>query len=218
MPLAQSPDELFDVVDAGGTPTGIVKRRADVHRDGNWHRAIHIWVIGIDNDGPYLICQQRSFAKDTWPGEFDVTVGGHLGSGEVLEDAYREVEEEIGIAVDPEQLVWIGRRIAINDLPGEYLDRELQDVFLLRDERDLSEFTPNPQELEALLKLPLESLLDLLTGACESIDAIRRSATSDNIENVRLGLDAFRLTHDRYFYRLAIAARNHLRGDNHVAV
>ncbi|MEJ7838160.1 MAG: NUDIX domain-containing protein [Thermomicrobiales bacterium] len=218
MSLAQSPDELFDIVNAGGTPTGVVKRRGDVHRDGDWHRAIHVWVISERADGPTILCQQRSFAKDTWPGEFDVTVGGHLGSGEGLEDAYREVEEEIGIAVDPEQLVWIGRRIAINDEPGNYLDRELQDVFLLRDDRPLANYVPNRDELEGLIEVPLDHLLDLLSGDRESIVAARRPSTSDKIEPVILTLKSFRLTHDRYFYRVVIAARNHLRGDRHVAV
>ena len=42
-----NPDELFDVLDAAGRPTGRAKRRADVHRDGDWHRALHCWVLDV---------------------------------------------------------------------------------------------------------------------------------------------------------------------------
>ncbi len=75
--LAQDPSEPFDVITAAGTPTGRVKSRAEVHRDGDWHRAIHVWVAGVDEHGvPFLTVQRRSLHKDTWPGRFDATVGG----------------------------------------------------------------------------------------------------------------------------------------------
>ena len=45
---AQDPDEPFDVITADGKPTGRVKSRAEVHRDGDWHRAIHVWLAGVE--------------------------------------------------------------------------------------------------------------------------------------------------------------------------
>ena len=98
---AQDPGELFDVVTADGQPTGRVKTRAEVHRDGDWHRAVHVWVTGIDEHGPFLLFQRRSLLKDTQPGKLDATVGGHYRAGETLAETLREVEEEIGIAPVP---------------------------------------------------------------------------------------------------------------------
>src|SRR5215207_7987071 len=70
----QDPGEPFDIITANGKPTGRVKSRADVHRDGDWHRAIHVWVAGVDDRGaPFLTLQRRSPDKDTWPGRFDAT-------------------------------------------------------------------------------------------------------------------------------------------------
>lgn len=218
MILAQDPDELFDVVDARGNPTGRVKRRADVHRDGDWHRAIHVWVIGMNVEGSYILFQRRGLDKDTWPGELDCTVGGHLGTGEAVSDAYREVEEEIGVAVEPEGLRSVGVRIAVNEQPGLYLDREIQYIFFLRDERDLTAFQPNPHELESLVHISLDDLLDLFVGERESIEATQCLAKSTAIERLRLTMSDFVPVTDRYFYRVAIAARNALRGDRHVAV
>ena len=48
---AQDPGEPFDVITADGRPTGRVKTRAEIHRDGDWHRAIHVWVAGVDDHG-----------------------------------------------------------------------------------------------------------------------------------------------------------------------
>ena len=49
------PWRALDVITANGKPTGRVKPRAEVHRDGDWHRAIHVWVAGVDGRGaPFL--------------------------------------------------------------------------------------------------------------------------------------------------------------------
>ena len=59
--FAQDPGEPFDIITADGKPTGRVKSRAEVHRDGDWHRAIHVWVAGVDHRGvPFLTLQRRS--------------------------------------------------------------------------------------------------------------------------------------------------------------
>lgn len=215
---AQDPDELFDVVSANGEPTGISKRRADVHRDGDWHRAIHIWVYGIDDTGPYLLMNQRGRHKDTWPLALDATVGGHLTAGETLEDAYREVEEEIGIAITLAQLQFIGRRAreSNGDLPG-IVDREIQDVFVIRDDRPLEQFCPNPSELEGLVRLSIESALQLFAGHVSEVNAIRLQAEGRTVEDIKLhSRSLLLLPDDGYFGKVASSIMRIIRGEAHV--
>ncbi len=165
MQLAQDPNEFFDVVTETGEPTGIVKRRADVHRDGDWHRAVHVWLHGADESGSFVLFQQRGRNKDTWPYALDATVGGHLGAGETVADALREVREEIGVCIDPDRYEHLFRRTRSSEnlIPG-VLDRELQEVFLLRDDRPLTAFAPNPVELEGLVRVSLPDALRLVRG------------------------------------------------------
>src|SRR5215207_6864343 len=168
---AQDPSEPFDIITANGKPTGRVKSRADVHRDGDWHRAIHVWVAGVDDRGaPFLTLQRRSPHKDTWPGRFDATVGGHYRAGETLVETVREVEEEIGIISELKDLRPLGIRVCANEAQPGIIDREIQDVFLLRDDRPLEVFRPNPAELAALVRFPLETLLPFLAGESAEID------------------------------------------------
>ena len=217
--LAQNPDELFDIVDARGNPTGIVKRRADVHRDGDWHQAIHVWIVGDDPQaGPYLLFQRRGMHKDTMPGWIDCTVGGHLGAGETVLDACREIEEEIGIAVDPGMLIPVGRRIHVMERPGQLLDREIQHVHLLRDDRELAEYVPNPHELEGLARIPIAAMLDVLSGDTVEVIATQRRIGAEMDEPLPLRLTDFIDSTDRYFYRVGIAALHFLRGERHVTV
>src|SRR5919112_4139602 len=162
---AQDPGEPFDVITADGKPTGRVKSRAEVHRDGDWHRAIHVWVAGMDDQAePFLTFQRRSPHKDTWPARLDATVGGHYRAGETLAETVREVEEEIGIFPDLRTLRPLGVRVCANEAQPGIVDREIQDVFLLRDDRPLEAFRPNPAELAALVRFPLETLVSLLAG------------------------------------------------------
>ena len=89
-------DELFDVLNQDGSPTGQVKRRGDVHSDGDWHRAFHLWLVARDEYGiDRVLFQRRASGKDTWPDHLDVAVGGHFRAGETIEDAVREIDEEI---------------------------------------------------------------------------------------------------------------------------
>jgi len=37
--------ELIDILDEQGNPTGQVKPQPDVHRDGDWHKTVHLWIL-----------------------------------------------------------------------------------------------------------------------------------------------------------------------------
>ena len=182
MQQAQDPGELFDVVTEHGEPTGIVKSRADVHRDGDWHRAVHVWFYGVDRDGGYLLMNQRGRFKDTWPLALDATVGGHLGSGETVEDAFREVHEEIGVTIDPVRFKHLFRRkrSSENLVPG-LLDREVQEVYLVRDDRPLTAAAPNPAELEGLVKVAIQHAGPLFRGDVASTEGEVLRATTGKV-------------------------------------
>jgi isopentenyldiphosphate isomerase len=217
--LAQDPDELFDVVRADGLPLGFSKARAEVHRDGDWHRSVHVWVAGRDPDGGgFLLSQRRSLAKDTWPGRLDATVGGHLRAGEGLDEALRETEEEIGVAVTRADLRPLGVRLGASEEEPGILDRELQSIFLLRDDRPLAAYRPHPVELAALVKLPLPPLLDLLAGVVPVVTAEAIAPGELAPRPVGISTDDFIPTVDGYYYRVAIATDRVLRGERHVAV
>jgi isopentenyldiphosphate isomerase len=216
---AQDPGEPFDVITADGRPTGRVKTRAEIHRDGDWHRAIHVWVAGVDNRGaPFLTFQRRSPDKDTWPARYDATVGGHYRAGETLAETVREVEEEIGIVPDLSDLQPLGVRVCANETQPGIVDREIQDVFLLPDDRPLETFRPNPAELAALVRFPLETLVPFLAGDRGEIDGASWAPRATRAEPITARIDDFIPTVDRYFLRVAIAAQHALRGERYVAV
>ncbi|HEU0164500.1 MAG TPA: NUDIX domain-containing protein [Thermomicrobiales bacterium] len=218
---AQDPDERFDLVTAYGAPLGTSKRRADVHKEGDWHRSIHVWIYGIDPETtePFVLFQRRGLEKDTWPGMLDATAAGHLSSGETVPDAFREIEEELGIAPDPSRLQHIGTRVCANEQPPTIFDRELQEVFFLREDGPLSLFHPNAAEVDALVRLPLGETLEFLGGFRGDVHGTVLFADDRREEGVTITAECFVPTMiDRYYYRVAIAIAAVLRGDRYIAV
>lgn len=161
---AQDDHELFDLCSPDGAPLGRQKERALVHRDGDWHRSLHIWVVIQGEDGsPHVLLQRRSAEKDTYPRALDVAVAGHYRAGEALEQGLREAEEEIGLALGPDDVVRIGLRRRADRRPG-IQDNELQDIFVARTDRRLRDLTPFADEVEALIAIPLDEAAKLLSG------------------------------------------------------
>jgi isopentenyldiphosphate isomerase len=214
---AQDPNEAFDVVTADGVPTGVVKSRSAVHREGDWHRSIHVWIAGTNESGPYLIFQRRSPAKDTWGGKFDATVGGHFRAGETLTETMREVEEEIGIRVAEIDLLPLGVRVCVTE-SAEARDNELQSVFLWLTDRPLLTFAPNPDELASLNQFRIADLFALFEGEVERIDSLAKRPGADPLDVETVALDDFIPNIDRYFYRVAITAERALNGERRLAI
>ncbi len=121
--------ELIDVLDESGNPTGQKVDKSDVHRDGLWHRDVHVWVT----DGRHILEQQRNWDKSIMPGQWDISVGGHVMAGETFaEAALRETREEIGIEADEAQLFYAGRFVL--ELPmqsGSWIHRIFGENYVL---------------------------------------------------------------------------------------
>lgn len=104
--IAQSGDEIFDVVDEQNRPVRQATRR-DVHANNWLHRAVHIFVQNAKGD---IFLQLRSHLKDKKPGKWDSSAAGHLDAGEdYLPCAVRELEEELGIRTTADRLTLAGR-------------------------------------------------------------------------------------------------------------
>jgi isopentenyldiphosphate isomerase len=154
-------DELLDILDAGGAHLG-TKPRRDVHRDGDWHRAFHLWVVRADG----VLLQRRSRTKASWPGFLDATAAGHLLAGESVPDGLREAEEELGVTYTFDALVDLGVHPVDETRDDGRINRELQHVFAVRDERPLEAYTNlDAAEVAGLVLVGHPALRALVGGA-----------------------------------------------------
>ncbi|XP_057538626.1 nudix hydrolase 3 [Amaranthus tricolor] len=124
-------EEYLDVLTKSGHKTGISKTRGLVHRDGDYHRAVHVWIYSESTHE--LLLQKRADCKDSWPGQWDISSAGHISAGDSsLVTARRELQEELGVDLpeDAFELLFVFlQECVIND--GNYINNEFNDVYLV---------------------------------------------------------------------------------------
>ena len=200
-------DELLDILDESGLPTGEVVPKSEAHRLGLWHRCFHCWICGSELGGSYLLLQRRAATKDTWPGYLDVTAAGHLAAGEETLDGLREVEEELGLRIEPERLVPLGTRRVEQEIPGG-CDRELHEVFLVFDDTPPGNLRLQKEEVEAVFRLDLDDVQTLY----ETGSAPAREYAEGRTSATRIHLAEFVPKEEGYLRGVAGAARHLLSG------
>ena len=164
------PDELLEVFDADGRPTGRAKTRAAIHLDGDWHAAFHCWILR--REGQQVVLQRRALTKDTFGGMWDAAAAGHWRFGESAAEAAREIAEELGISVPFERLTYRGQERNEREFPNGLIDREFHEVYVLDDDRSLDAYRPNRAEVIGLAAFPLADIIALTAGQADSAEAI----------------------------------------------
>lgn len=142
-------EETFDIYTIDNKATGETAPRAQAHRKALWHRTVHIWV---QNEEGALLLQKRADDKDSHPSLWDISAAGHIPAGEtIINAALRECEEELGLILQPEDLVKIGTTTQHFDFPeNEFYDREHVTLFLVQTTLTIEAFTPQLEEVSAL--------------------------------------------------------------------
>ena len=111
-------NEIFPSVDENDNVIGEVKRHIAHKHPDIIHRAVGILIF---NQKGELLIQKRSLTKDTFPGCWEHSVGGHVDKNDnYLNTAVRELEEEVGLKVDPQELENLGKMLLKMPSESEY--------------------------------------------------------------------------------------------------
>lgn len=140
--------EYLNVLDEEGNKTGEVKAKSEVHRDGDWHKTAYVWFLNSQNQ---ILLQKRAAVKETSPGYWDVSVGGHVSAGQTnIEGAIRETKEEIGVDITAAdlQLIATVRTEGKPRTNPPFQNCELHDVYLVRRDLDISRLTLQKEEVD----------------------------------------------------------------------
>lgn len=206
--------ERLDIYDENLTHLGI-KDRAAVHRDGDWHRTFHCWVIyrGADNRD-YIVMQKRGPDKELFPNLLDITAAGHYEAGEIPADGVREIREELGLEVDFNTLIPAGMRLGVARYNG-LIDHEFNDVFFLIYDAPLSAYRIQEEEVSGLVAFAIEDGLALFAGEREVITG---EAVGLGAAVIEMRLEDFIVSQDRYTYRVLTLAQRCLDGEKHLVI
>lgn len=214
--MADPTTELFDLCDRNGRLLGSTKLRTLVHRDGDWHRSFHCWVVSPSASGPpQVVLQLRSPEKETWAGLWDVSVGGHYSAGEGVEGGLREIHEELGLTVALDELIYVGKRREEVVYPNGLIDREVQDIYALWREIRLESLHPDPAEVAAVALVPATDLGRLVRGGLDNLSVVGGPVTPNGTvapTALHLSRSALVPASGNYLARMAGVAQRIARG------
>ena len=120
--------DLIDVLSSSGLGTGEILPRAEIHRLGKYHRAVHLYLLNSKNE---ILLHRRALTVDHYPGLFGISVTGHLQAGESSSACLRrEIEEELGIKTTSLQLDFLFSFFQEAILHETYIDCQFNDVYV----------------------------------------------------------------------------------------
>ena len=154
-------EEKLDVLNELGEFTGKIASREECHKKGLWHRAVYAFVI--DEKGNVLL-QKRSSQKRLWPNLWDVTVGGHVESGEFGRQALiREVKEELGIEIGDNDIKYLVGSTSINE-QGNIINKHFNECYLIIKNIDITDIKLQKEEVSEVKYFSKDELLKRITN------------------------------------------------------
>ena len=183
--------ELIDIRDEEGRPTGHIKDREEIHRDGDLHATSHVWIVNNEKDSCRILLQKRSKDKDAYPGCYDISSAGHIPAGEdYLPSALRELKEELGIEAEAGDLISIGqvRYHFTREFHGKiFYNYEISRVYIYQKPVEIADLTLQEEEVEEVRWMDLEECMErVLAGddrfcvMAEELEMIRNYRKSMN--------------------------------------
>ncbi len=154
--------ELLDVYDENMQKIGVMERDK-VHKTGAWHCSFHCWIVRRTNDGQFVLFQKRGPEKELFPNFLDISVAGHLSSGESPKDGIRELREELGIRSSFAELKPLGVRCEVVNMNG-LINREFCFTYLLENNLPLEKYRIQEEEVSGLVQMSVENGLNLFSG------------------------------------------------------
>jgi isopentenyl-diphosphate Delta-isomerase len=154
--------DLIDVLADAGLRTGEVLPRAEVHRLGKYHRAVHLYWFNSKNE---VLLQRRAPTVDHYPGFFSISVLGHIQAGEFSSAAVRrEVKEELGVDASQLQIDFLFSYFSEAVLNGTYIDRQFNDVYMTRADIEIEGVKFDPAEVAEVKFVSFESFREMVVN------------------------------------------------------
>ncbi|GLB53633.1 DNA mismatch repair protein MutT [Neptunitalea chrysea] len=155
-------EEFVDILDAQGLKTGQTCSKKLAHRYGYIHGTVHIWFYTIAKE---LLLQKRAITKEAFPGLWDTSVAGHISAGEtILEAAVREVEEEIGLSIEPSSLRNIGVSQQRVEHSSDFIDAEFNHLFICALTIPIEKLQRQIEEVDELKLISITNFQQQLTN------------------------------------------------------
>ena len=203
-------DEIIDLVDTTNKVIGQVGKK-ESHKLAKWHRTVSF--ILVDSKQKLVYFQDKAKPSELNSQDFFVKLnGGHLLSGETPEQGARELEEELGIKVNPKNIVPIGINQTAVDFSEEYKIREFMYYFIVDIKDVLNKVKFQDGEVSSVIYFNPEQALKLVLGEITEITGT--VFDGENESEITLKSTAFKnFTDDNLYLRIFLAVKRYFEGE-----
>ena len=155
--------KLIDVLSGSGLRTGEILSRAEIHRLGKLHRAVHLYLFNSNNE---LLLQRRALTVDHGAGFFSISVTAHVDAGEFSSATVRrELEEELGLDASRLTIDFLFSFFQEATLNETYVDRQFNDIYVTRADIDPEGIRFDRSEVSEVKFVSLESFHNMVSDS-----------------------------------------------------
>jgi len=206
-------NEWLRILTPEGEETNKVKLRGFVHDEGDHHGAIHLPVYSFIDGVPCILMQKRAANKSLAPNKIGTFAAGHYQAHETASDGLRESEEEVGLILTPNDVLYLGRRRYVSGVMEQeagQINNEFQDVSLARCDKPLNEYTLQKGELEGIVRIPIADFVTLMkteVPVLNGIESFMFEGTHPKETEISIEKNDVWPTIDNYYLKVALLAR-----------
>lgn len=154
--------ELIQIVDKNGNFTGQIMDKEEAHDKNLLHNEVAAFVI---NDKGQVLLQKRSANKRFNPNKWALCAG-HVDAYEGLENAIlREIKEEIGIDINPNELVPFGER----EFTTRDSNSHITYFYYVKSNLTEEDFIIQKEELSEVKWFNIDQVIEMIKSKDESI-------------------------------------------------
>ncbi len=136
--------------------------RNNIHEKGLIHREITVLII---NDNKEIVLQRRSKGKIFFPGRWSLSASGHVELGDsYIFTAEKELEEETGIKVQEDELIFIDKIRISETWENEkmsYINNIFKSIYVYKFKNEVDKLTIEENEAEEFQRFKINELLNL---------------------------------------------------------
>ena len=159
-------NEEIDVLTELGEFTGMTASLQKCHQKGLWHRAVYAFIVNGNNE---VLLQKRSNNKKLWPNKWDISVGGHVESGELgIQALIRECKEELGIEVKKKEIQFIVSTTSVYN-HNEYINNHYDECYIIRKNINISQLKLQSEEVSEAKYLKIDDIIQKIDNSYDGL-------------------------------------------------
>lgn len=164
--------EYIDIYDNKENHVGFCNKEI-AHKLGLWHKVFGCVIINGKKNKIYFQLKNPNYNKIHNRELLEITAGGHLQSGESLQNGVREIEEETGLNISYQDLTFIKKRKINKKVSKDFILKEFQYYYFIDlNNIVLSDFCNfDKKEVSSFVEVNIKDVIKILNGSKEKIKA-----------------------------------------------